>query len=99
MYSIQDVRRGLSISILARLQKDVAGEVVLEDQDIHMARARLSDIEEIEVQELRETSGVNMLTEWARNLGAACRQTAYEAALNKRFGVGIYGSLAKLILD
>ncbi len=54
-----------------------------------MASAGISDIEEIEVQELRDTSGVNLLTEWAGILGAACRQSAYEAALNKRFDVGI----------
>ncbi len=85
--------------MFARLQKDVAGEVVLEDQGILMASAGLSDIEEIEVQKLRDTSDVNLLTEWARNLGATCRQSAYEADLNKRFDVGIHGSPAKLILD
>ncbi len=31
-----------------------------------MASTGLSDIEEIEVQELRDTSGVNLLTEWAK---------------------------------
>ncbi len=46
----QDVRCSLGISILARLQKDVAGEIVLDDRDILMASAGLSDIEEIEVQ-------------------------------------------------
>ncbi len=63
-----------------------------------MASAGLSDIEEFEVQELRDTSGVNLMTEWARNLGATCRQSAYEAALNKRFDVGIHGRPAKLFL-
>ncbi len=67
-------------AFLQRLQKDVAGEVVLEDEDILMASAGLSDTEEIEVQELRDTSGVNLLTEWARNLGATRRQSADEAA-------------------
>ncbi len=52
-----------------------------------MASAGLSDIEEIEVNDLRDTSGVNLLTAWARNLGAICRQSAYGAALNKIFDV------------
>ncbi len=51
----------------------MSGEVFIEDQDILMASARLSDIEEIEVQKLKDTSGVNLLTEWARNLGATRR--------------------------
>ncbi len=59
----QDVQRGLSVSILAGLQKGVAGEVVLEDQEILMANAGLSDIEEIEAQEVRDTSGANLVTE------------------------------------
>ncbi len=50
------------------------------------------------MKELRHTSGVNLLTEWARNLGATRRQSAYEAALNKRFDVGIHGIPAKLSL-
>ncbi len=54
-------------AFLHGFRKDVAGEVVLEDQDILVASAGLSDIEEIEVQELRDTSGVNLVTEWARN--------------------------------
>ncbi len=48
-----------------------------------MTSARLSDIEEIEVQELRDTSGMILLTEWASKLGATCGQSAYEAAMNK----------------
>ncbi len=58
-----DISRGPSGSILARLQKYVAVEVVLEDQGILVASAVLSDIEEIEAQELRDTSRVNLLTE------------------------------------
>ncbi len=42
---------------------------------------------------------MNLLAEWARNLGATFRQSADDAALNKRFDVGIHGSPAKLILD
>ncbi len=45
----------------------------------------LSYIEEIEVHELRDRTGVNLVTERARNLGAVSRQSAYEANLNKRF--------------
>ncbi len=63
-----------------------------------MASAGLSDIEETEVQELRDTSGVNTLTELATNRGATCRQSAYEAALNKCFDVGIQCSPPKLSL-
>ncbi len=64
-------------AFLHGFRKNVSGEVVLEDQDILMASTGLSDIEEIEVQELRDTSGVNLLNEWARNLGATRRQSAY----------------------
>ncbi len=64
-----------------------------------MASAGLSDIEEIEVQELRDTSGVNLLTEWARNLGATRRQSADEAAQNKRLMSASTVRPAKLIRD
>ncbi len=64
-----------------------------------MASAGLSDIEESKCRSSENTSGVNLLTEWARNLGATRRQSAYEAALNKRFDVCIHGSPAKLILS
>ncbi len=87
------------VSASAFLQKVVAGEVVLEDHNILMASAELCDIEEIGVQELRDTSAVNLLTERARNLGATSRESAYEAAMNKRFDVGIHRSPAQLILD
>ncbi len=59
-----------------------------------MASAGLSDIEEIEVQELIDTSGVNLLHEWAKNCGATCTESAYEAGLKKRFHVGIHDSPA-----
>ncbi len=59
-----------------------------------MASAGLSNKEEIEVQELRDASGVDLLTELARNLGANCRRSAYEATLDKGFDVGIHGSTA-----
>ncbi len=49
----------VSASFLARSQEDVAGEVILENQDVLMTGARFSKVEKIEVY---------LLSKRARNL-------------------------------
>ncbi len=69
------------------------------NQDILISRAGLSDAEEIEVQKLRGTCGVNLFTERGRNPGATHKQSADEANLEKGFDLGIQGSSMHLNLD
>ncbi len=64
-----------------------------------MASTRLSDIDEIEFEELTDTSGVSILTLRARKLGAISGKSAQETALGKGFDVDNHGGLAQTILD
>ncbi len=59
----------LSVRFLAKSQKHIAREVVPENQDALMTRARFSNVQKVEVQQLGHALSVYLLAERARSIG------------------------------